>query len=145
MGNNPPTVRTLDRLVAPVWRGCSPLLAFIFALLLYGIAIKAAQGWHSFVGDGLWLFGFLLVSLYAATEPGRPKTALGRASMGLLVMLGISASALQVDGILVNSGQMARSGTVPYSLTIAVLGVLAILARIIANRQLGQHQSGHEQ
>ena len=145
MSANPPTVRALHRLVAPVWSGCSPLLAFVFALLLGGLAVNVIQGWTSITADELWLSAFLLVSVYAATDPGRPQTGLGRASTVLLVLLGIGAALLEVYWIRIDGGQIASPVTIPYTITLAVLGVLAILARIIANRQLGQHQSRHEQ
>lgn len=86
-------------------------------------------------GNGLWFAGFLLASVYAATEPERPQTTLGRASMVLLVLLGIGAAALMVLWILVDVGQVARSETLPYTIALAVLGVLAILARIAGSRR----------
>jgi len=86
-------------------------------------------------GNCLWLAGFLLGSVYAATDPERPQTVLGRASTVLLVLLGIGAAALMVLWILVDVGQVARSKTLPYTIAVAVLGVLAILARIAGSRR----------
>ncbi len=123
----------MERLVAPAWRGASPLVLLILGLVLGGLILQIAQGWISVAGDSLWFAGFLLVTVAATTEPQRPQTTIGHISTASFALLGLGAAALMVYWILVDSRQIARSGDL-LTIPLVVIAVVGVIARIAANR-----------
>ena len=125
----------MRRAVMPVWMGASPLVWVVAGLVLFGLLFQLAQGWASVVGDRLWLVGFVLFGVAAATESPRPhaQKGLAIAATACFVLAGLGAAALMGYWILVDAGQIDRKGDL-YTIPVVALAVLGLLGRFAAMR-----------
>ena len=125
----------MRRAVMPVWMGASPLVWVVAGLVLFGLLFQLAQGWASVVGDSLWLVGFVLFGVAAATESQRPhaQKGLAIAATACFVLAGLGAAALMGYWILVDAGQIDRKGDL-YTIPVVALAVLGLLGRFAAMR-----------
>jgi apolipoprotein N-acyltransferase len=111
----------------------------VACLVGLGLIFQLAQRWVSVAGDVLWLVAVLLFAVAAAVEPKpRANGGLAIAAASCFVLAGLAAAVLMVYWILVDSGQVNRSGDLYLTVPVVVLAALGIVGRVVVTRKAGR-------